>query len=333
MNMRAKKITVLGDGGWGTALSILLAKKGVSVNLWSAFPENADDINKNKENTRFLSGFSLPENIIAMSDIREAVSNAATIVVAIPSHFLRRSIKKIKQVDFSGRLILSVVKGIENDTFKRPSEIIKQELGVPAVAVLSGPTIANEVARGLPAGCVIACEDTAAAKRLQAVFITERFRVYTSGDVAGVELGGALKNIIAIASGISDGLALGSNAKAALFTRGLVEMKRLAIFMGADPETLNGLSGIGDLVTTCISPYSRNRRVGQDIARGKRLPDILNNMEMVAEGVETSRSVYSISRKNGIDMPINEQVYEVLFKGKDPRATIMELMLRESKPE
>lgn len=333
MNKNKYKIAVLGDGGWGTTLSILLAKKGFDISLWSAFSENADNINKKKENVKFLPGFTLPENITATSDMQQAVSNIDVVVVAIPSHFLREAIISLKEIDLKGKLLVSVVKGIENNTFKKPSEIIKHELGVSDIAVLSGPTIANEIAGGLPASCVVACENQAIVKKAQAIFMTDRFRVYTSKDVVGVELGGALKNIIAIASGISDGLGLGSNAKAALFTRGLVEMKRLGVSMGADSETFNGLSGMGDLVTTCISPYSRNRRVGEDIARGSRLSDILHKMEMVAEGVETARSVYMFSKKIGIEMPITEQVYKVLFEDKNPHTAVADLMLRDSKPE
>ena len=333
MDKYAQKIAVLGDGGWGTTLSILLAKKGFDVTLWSAFSENAENIKNKKENERFLPGFILPDSIVVTDNMQSAVSDATMLILAIPSQFLRNTIAGLKDFDLKQKLIVSVVKGIENDTFKRPSEIINHKLGVSGTVVLSGPTIANEIAGGLPASCVVACKDQAIAKKAQAVFMTDRFRVYTSTDVVGVELGGALKNIIAIASGISDGLGLGSNAKAALFTRGIVEMKRLGVSMGADQETFNGLSGIGDLVTTCISPYSRNRRVGEYIARGRKLSDILDKMDTVAEGVETARSVYKLSDKLGIQMPLTEQVYKVLFEDKNPHTAVADLMLRESKPE
>jgi glycerol-3-phosphate dehydrogenase (NAD(P)+) len=327
------KIAVLGDGGWGTTLSILLAKKGFSVILWSAFAKNAESIKANNENVKFLPGFKLPGTIDVTTDMKQAGSCADVIVVAIPSKFLRKAIIMLKGLDLKLKLLVSVIKGIENDTLKMPSEIIKDELGVSGMAVLSGPTIAVEIAKGLPASCVVACDDQSTAIKVQSLFMTDRFRVYTSKDIIGVELGGALKNIIAIASGISDGLGLGSNAKAALFTRGIVEMKRLGVYMGADPETFNGLSGMGDLVTTCISPYSRNRRIGDDIARGGKLSEILDKMEMVAEGVETARSVYILSNKIGIEMPIAEQVYRVLFEDKNPHTAVADLMLRNSKPE
>jgi glycerol-3-phosphate dehydrogenase (NAD(P)+) len=327
------KITVLGDGSWGTTLSILLAKKYADITLWSAFTENARAMKSTRENRKFLQGHNLPDIINITDDIVNAVSASELIVVAVPSQFLRATIKRIKGIDISAKLVISVVKGIENDTFKRPSEIIKDELDISDIAVLSGPTIAKEIASGLPASCVVACKSQETASDMQAIFTTDRFRVYTSKDAIGVELGGALKNIIALASGISDGLGLGSNAKAALFTRGLVEMKRLGVYLGADSETFNGLSGMGDLVTTCISAYSRNRRVGEEIARGRTLSDVLDKMEMVAEGVETARSVYNLSKKISIEMPITEQVYKVLFEGKNPHTAVADLMTRNKKVE
>jgi glycerol-3-phosphate dehydrogenase (NAD(P)+) len=333
MHNNEQRIAVLGDGGWGTTLSMLLAKKGFRVTLWSAFPNNAEKIKAEQENLKFLPGFKLPRNISITVNIQAAILESDVVVLAIPSQFLRKTVFNLKGLDIKSKLLVSVVKGIENDTFKRPSEIIKDELDVSGLVVLSGPTIAVEIAGGLPASCVAACGDHAIARRVQSLFTTDRFRVYTSKDLVGVEMGGALKNIIAIASGISDGLGLGSNAKAALFTRGLVEMKRLGVYMGADPETFNGLSGMGDLVTTCISSYSRNRRIGDGIAKGRALSDILDNMEMIAEGVETARSVYSLSNKVGIEMPITEQVYRVLFEDKNPHTAVADLMLRDSKPE
>jgi glycerol-3-phosphate dehydrogenase (NAD(P)+) len=333
MYNKGQRITVLGDGGWGTTLSILLAKKGFSVMLWSAFSKNAEAIKAKNENVKFLPGFKLPDSIGITTDMKQAVSGSDVLVVAIPSQFLRSAIKTLAGLDFKSKLLVSVVKGIEKDTFKRPSEIIADELGVCGISVLSGPTIASEIAGGLPASCVVACDDQSAAIEIQSIFMTDRLRVYASKDIIGVELAGALKNIIAIASGISDGLGLGSNAKAALFTRGLVEMKRLGVFLGADSDTFNGLSGMGDLVTTCISPYSRNRGIGEDIARGSTLSEILDKMEMVAEGIETARSVYMLSNKISIEMPITEQVYKVLFEGKNPHTAVADLMMRDSKAE
>ena len=333
MNKNMQKIAVLGDGGWGTTLSILLANKGFSVRLWSAFSENAETIKNKNENIKFLPGFTLPKSITVTTDMRQAISDTGVAIIAIPSQFLRKAIVKLKGIDLKEKVLVSVVKGIENNTFKRPSEIIRQELGALSIAVLSGPTIANEIAGGLPASCVIASKKREVAKQAQELFMSDRFRVYTSTDMTGVELGGALKNIIAIAAGISDGLNLGTNAKAALFTRGLVEMKRLGAALGSNQETFNGLSGMGDLVTTCISPYSRNRRIGEDIARGKKLSEILDKMEVVAEGIETTRSVYNLSKEIGIEMPITEQVYKVLFEGKNPHMVVVDLMNRERKTE
>ena len=261
------------------------------------------------------------------------MDDSDAIVIAIPSQFLRNIISKFKGMRVDAKILISVVKGIENETFKRPSELIKDEIGDLDIAVLSGPTIACEIASGLPASCVIASSRKEAAKQAQELFMSDRFRVYTSTDMIGVELGGALKNIIAIAAGISDGLKLGTNAKAALFTRGLVEMKRLGVALGAKQETFNGLSGIGDLVTTCISLYSRNRRVGEEITRGKKLLEIVEKMDMVAEGIETTRSVYGLSKKMGIDMPITEQVYQVLFLEKNSHTAVSDLMLRDRKRE
>lgn len=330
-----KKVCVLGDGGWGTTLSLLLFKKGFSVILWSAFPEYAQFLASHRENKKFLPGFKIPKEIEIASDKKEALADSQVVIVAIPSKFLRDSIKGIKESNLSKNIgfAISAVKGIENKTFKRPSEIIEDEMGLSNIVVLSGPTIAHEVAQGLPTSCVVASKTGELALQAQELLISETFRIYTSSDVVGVELGGALKNIIAIACGICDGLKLGTNAKSALFTRGLVEMKRLGAALGAKEETFNGLSGMGDLLTTCISPYSRNRYVGEEIAKGKKLQDILKAMEMVAEGVETARSVYELSKQMGIDLPITHQVYQVLFEGKNPLAAVSDLMTRQKKAE
>ena len=328
-----KKITILGDGGWGTTLSLLLAKKGIKVNLWGVFPDYIDSMKDSRENSKFLPGLKLPNAISLISDIEEAVKDTDLIVLAIPSKYLRNTLIRIKgQVKIKEPLV-SVVKGIENETFKRPSEIIHKELNIDDIAVLSGPTIAYEIASGLPASAVVASTDKALADKVQEIFMTDRFRIYGCDDVVGVEIGGALKNIIAIAAGISDGLKLGANAKASLFTRGLVEMKRLGCVLGGKEETFNGLSGMGDLVTTCISSRSRNRYVGEEIAKGKKLIEVLDDMDMVAEGVETARSVYGLSKKLGVDMPITDQVYQVLFEDKNPHTAVNDLMTRTKKSE
>jgi glycerol-3-phosphate dehydrogenase (NAD(P)+) len=333
MNTKYRKIAVLGDGGWGTTLSVLLAKKGLSVNLWSVFSDNADIMKSRRENIKFLPGINLPDNISITDDIKFAIADSIAVVIAIPSKYLRKTISRLRGSEFQSKILISVVKGIEGQSFKRPSEIIKDELGNINIAALSGPTIAREIADDLPASCVVSSSKRDIAIAVQDMFTTERFRVYTSEDTVGVELGGALKNIIAIASGISDGLGFGANTKAALFTRGLAEMKRLGVYMGADPETFNGLSGMGDLVATCTSCYSRNRGIGEEIVKGKKLPEILKKMEMVAEGVETAKSVNDLSNEIGIEMPITEQVYKILFEEKNPHTAVADLMLRNSKPE
>ncbi|NQT95910.1 MAG: NAD(P)-dependent glycerol-3-phosphate dehydrogenase, partial [Candidatus Omnitrophica bacterium] len=259
--MQNRKISILGDGGWGTTLSLLLSKKGFSVALWSAFADYVKLLRKTRENKKFLPGFTIPDSILITNNAEAAIEGSEAVILAAPSKYLRSVAQKIKGIDLSKQIVISVVKGIEADTFKRPSEIITDELGFLNIAVLSGPTIANEVAEGLPASSVAASSNEQTAGQVQEIFMTERFRVYTSPDTIGVELGGALKNIIAIAAGISDGLGFGTNAKAALFTRGLVEISRIGVALGAKQETFSGLSGMGDLVTTCVSLYSRNRYV------------------------------------------------------------------------
>jgi glycerol-3-phosphate dehydrogenase (NAD(P)+) len=333
MQHNNKKISILGDGGWGTTLSILLCRKGFSVSLWSISPDYAESLKQNRENKKFLPGFKIPRNIVITSDINTAIKDAQIIIVAIPSQFLRSVLRKLKGLRLKASFLASVTKGIENKTFKRPSQIIQEELKIRKIAVLSGPTIAWEIAAGLPASAVCASKDKKIAKEAQDIFSTDRFRIYTCADIAGIELGGALKNIIAIAAGISDGLGLGTNAKAALFTRGLVEIKRIGVALGAEEETFNGLSGMGDLVTTCISQNSRNRHVGEEIAKGKKLNDIIKETEMVAEGIETARSVYELSKKLNIDTPITNEVYKVLFEAKSPSEAVTDLMTRTKKPE
>ncbi len=327
------KIAVLGDGGWGTTLSILLSKKGYKVSLWSAFPVYAQTLKTTRENVKFLPQFKIPEAVYITNNIKEATDAAGIVVVAIPSQFVRKVLSGLKDVDLSQRIILSVVKGIEKKTLKRVSEIIKEKLSINKLCVLSGPTIALEVAKEIPASAVVASEDINLAKEIQDVFMMGRFRIYASTDVIGVELGGSLKNIIAIAAGISDGLGFGTNAKAALFTRGLVEMKRLGIAMDAKEETFNGLSGIGDLMTTCASPYSRNRYVGEEIAKGRKLTEIVQKMEQIAEGIYTTESTCELAKKYNVEMPITEQVYKVLFENKNPLEAVTDLMTRAKKIE
>lgn len=330
---KRSKVSVIGDGGWGTTLAILLHHQGYRVSLWGPFADYLKILDKTRHNPKFLPGVKIPRGIRFCADIREAVSEANFIVLAVPSHFLRGVLTKLKGQDFSDSVVLSAVKGIENETLLRMSELIEDVLGQLNIAVLSGPTISYEVARGIPATCVVASGDAQVAGDIQNVLMNQRFRVYTTSDVVGVELGGALKNVIAIACGISDGLGFGANTKAAILTRGLVEIARLGVAMGARPETFSGLSGLGDLVTTCISRHGRNRWVGEQIGRGKKIKEILSGMEMVAEGVKTAKSSVMLAKKYGVDMPIATQVYQVLYKDKDSHLAVSELMLREKKPE
>jgi glycerol-3-phosphate dehydrogenase (NAD(P)+) len=330
---KGKKVCVIGDGGWGTTLAILLQNKGYKVSVWGAFADYVRFLDKKRQNPKFLPGIRIPREILFSADIDGVIKGASLVVLAVPTHFLRGVLAKIKTRDLSGALILSAAKGIENDSLMRMSEVIEDVLGPVNLAAVSGPTISYEVARGIPTTCVVASRDTELAGQAQDVLMSEHFRVYTSSDVVGVELGGALKNVIAIACGISDGLGFGANTKAAILTRGLVEIARLGEALGARIETFSGLSGLGDLVTTCISSHGRNRRVGEQIGKGKKLKAILARMEMVAEGIKTAKSCFMLARKHKIEMPITTQVYAVLYEDKGPRLAVQELMLRAKKPE
>jgi len=326
-------IAVLGDGGWGTTLAILLHRKGFPVTLWGAFPEYVSYMDKKRRNERFLPHVLIPKEIEITHDLKGAINGKQLIIFAIPSLYLRKVLKKIKWFYFYDTIFLSVIKGIEVGSLKRVSQVIHEELGDIKLAVLSGPTIAHEVVRGIPTVAVIASCDKNLRKYLQTVFMNERFRIYTNDDVIGVELGGSLKNIIAIACGISDGLGFGTNTKAALLSRGLAEISRLGYAMGARSSTFSGISGLGDLVTTCISPYSRNRYVGIQIGKGKSLRQIQAHMQMVAEGVPTTKSAYALSLEYKVDMPITREVYNVLYKNKSPLSALGDLMEREKKEE
>lgn len=330
---KGAKVAVIGDGGWGTTLAILLHNKGYRVSLWGPFAGYIRLLDKKRRNPKFLPGVKIPGGISFSADIRPVIQKASLIVLAVPSHFLREVLTKMKGEDISDSLILSAAKGIENDTLMRPSEVIKDVLGSLRIAVLSGPTISYEVARDIPTTCVASSENAQLAEEAQDAFMGERFRVYTSADIVGVELGGALKNVIAIACGISDGLGFGANTKSAILTRGLVEIGRLGVAMGAKPETFAGLSGLGDLVTTCVSSHGRNRGFGEQIGRGRKVKDILAGMEMVAEGVRTTKSAFMLAEKHKVEMPITAQIYAVLYEDKDPKAAVNELMLRQKKAE
>lgn len=331
-------ITILGDGAMATVCSILLTTSGADVSMWGAFEESIERLIQNRENERLLKGVKIPRQVRLTANDTEAFKDCHLVVSAIPTQYMRSVWKRLRAHVPKDVAIVSVAKGIENDTLLRPTQIIADVLSPGTVcpwklATLSGPNIAGELARYLPATAVVASEDDAFATHVQQLFTTQWFRVYTNRDVVGVELAGATKNIIAIAAGILDGLSAGNNAKAALVTRGLVEITRLGVAMGADTATFHGLAGLGDLITTCVSPEGRNRTVGEQLGKGRKLEDILGAMDSVAEGVATTRSVRELARRFKVEMPITEAVYAVLFEGKDVLHALSDLMSREPKPE
>jgi glycerol-3-phosphate dehydrogenase (NAD(P)+) len=328
------QITVLGGGAMGTACATLLAEHpGQSVTLWAREPDVVASVTSERINRRYLPGVPLPPNIVATDDMAEATSDRDFFVVAVPSKFLRSALESFAPFLSSPRPMVSVVKGVEASTLMRPSQIIVDVLGPRDVVVLSGPSHAEEIARRQPASVVAASENLELAKMVQTMFGTDRFRIYTNADVIGVELCGALKNVIAIAAGICDGLGYGDNAKSALITRGLVEMARFGAAFGADPTTFSGLAGVGDLITTCISPFGRNRDVGERLGRGESLHAILGSMEAVAEGVTTTKGIVELAHQRQIEMPIAREVYAVLFEGKSPQAATEDLMSRPVREE
>ncbi len=326
-------ISIIGDGGWGTTLAIYLAKKEYRVKLWGAFPEYAAQVQDTRINRKFLPGVEIPASVKITSDLNLAVNESEILVLAVPSQFLRSVLKKMKSFNLKNKIILSVVKGIETKTLLRVSQVINDVLGNVNLAVLSGPTIAGEVVKGIPTTAVIAGKNSKTTKILQEIFNSETFRIYTNTDLIGVEIGGSLKNVIAISCGVCDGLGYGTNTKAAIVTRGLAEMSRLGTSLGAKPKTFAGLTGLGDLITTCFSPQSRNRTVGEQLGKGIAIKTILGNMNMVAEGVETAKAAYALSRKHKIPMPITSEVYNILFKGKSAEAAVTDLMTRKTKAE
>jgi len=328
------KITIFGDGGWGTALSILLKNKGFDVSMWGAFRENIDAMGQSRENKKFLPGIKIPKGIKLTNDAYKACEDADLVVLAMPSRFFREVlIKNREALKGSGSIFVSVAKGLEQGTLNRMSEVAFEILGSVDLAVLSGPSIAPEVARGVPTTVVAASEDEVLACKVRDVFRTDRFRVYTNKDVKGVEFGGSLKNIIAIAAGISDGLGFGANTKSAILTRGLLEMTRVGVTMGASQETFKGLSGLGDLITTCVSQEGRNRDFGERIGKGENPVDILRKSVMEIEGAWTSKAALELGKKCKLDLPITREVYSVLFEKKLPFLAVNELMMREPKSE
>ncbi|MBN1493257.1 MAG: NAD(P)-dependent glycerol-3-phosphate dehydrogenase [Candidatus Omnitrophica bacterium] len=328
-----EKICIIGDGGWGTALALILLKNGHAVTLWSHDPVYAREMARKRENQKFLSGIKLPKKLRISSDIKSAVNESSIIVFAVPTPYLRSVLQRMKKISLTRKICVNVAKGIETTSFMTPDQILRSFIKKAPIAVLSGPSHAEEVARGIPTCVVVASSNDSISRHLQNVFMAPLFRVYRSNDVKGVELGGALKNVIAIAAGMADGLKFGANTKAALVSRGLAEIVRLGTVLGAHQETLFGLAGLGDLITTCFSPYGRNRAVGERLARGEKMKHIQSTMEMVAEGVRTARSVYMIARKKKIDMPISNEVYKVIYQNKSSKRALVDLMTRTAKAE
>ena len=331
-----KKIAVLGNGGWGTALAILLYKKGLDVLLWGNSKEYMEFLEEKRENVKYLPGVSLPKGLSLTSDLAVASKERELFVVAIPTPYLRSVMERFRPHYPSKAPLLSVVKGIENETLLMASQVVSDALGDSAsggLALLLGPSHAEEVARDLPTTVVASSRRQALAKEVQHIFTTERFRVYTNPDTVGVEVGAAVKNVIAIAAGICDGMGFGDNTKAALIARGLVEITRLGVKMGARRATFSGLTGLGDLITTCTSKYGRNRSVGEQLGKGRRLKNILEGMEQVAEGIYTTRSVKLLAERYKVEMPISEEIYQILYEDKDPRQAVSDLMMRSPRAE
>ncbi len=333
MTSQLKKIGIIGAGGWGTVLAGVLAENGHNVSLWSFEDNVVSDINNNHKNSAYLPGHTINEKINATTE-SSAINNSEIIVQAVPTQFIRQTISKYK-FDLSDKIVVNVAKGIEENSLHRVSEILSEVAAVNDgnYVVLTGPSHAEEVAERIPTTVVAASEKHDTAKLVQKIFTTAVFRVYTSEDVIGCELGGSLKNVIAIAAGIIDGLGLGDNTKAALITRGLAEITRLGVMLGANPHTFSGLSGLGDLFVTCSSKHSRNRFVGEQIGRGKTLQQVQNDMKMIAEGVSTTQSAFELAQKHGVELPIVSQVHRILFEDIKPAVAIRELMTRQIKRE
>jgi glycerol-3-phosphate dehydrogenase (NAD(P)+) len=330
------ELGIIGAGSWGTALSVVLAQRFDSVRLWAFDPGLAGQMRATRENPLYLPGYQLPENVLPTEELSEAVLGPSIVLVAIPSQYLRRTVRQMMPSLRQDVALVSATKGIEPGSLMRMSQVIAEEAApffAARVSVLSGPTFAREVAGGDPAAIVISSSDGALAQAIQSAFSTPNFRLYTNNDPTGVEIGAALKNVIAVGAGICDGLGLGNNTLAALVTRGLAEISRLAVALGGEPRTLSGLAGLGDLVLTCTGDLSRNRRVGLELARGRKLPEIVSSTRMVAEGIETTFAAVELARRFNVEMPITEQMYEVMKLGKEPREAIRYLMDRTLKSE
>ncbi len=329
------RAAVLGTGSWGTAFAKVLADAGTDVVLWARRPELAAAVRDTHENPDYLPGVRLPTNLTATADAQEAVDGAQFVVLAVPSQSLRDNLAAVAGGLAPGSVLVSLMKGVELGTTKRMSEVVVEVADVPAdrVAVVSGPNLAKEIAMGQPAATVVACSDTGACTRLQEISTTGYFRPYTNADVVGCELGGAVKNVIALAVGMAEGMGFGDNTKASLITRGLAETARLGAALGADPMTFSGLAGLGDLVATCTSPLSRNRTFGEKLGRGQTMAELVAQKQQTAEGVKSCRSILDLAHKHDVDMPITENVVRVVHEGVAPRDMVRALMSRSTKAE
>lgn len=330
------KISVIGTTSWGTTLAILLARNGAEVLLWARTEEEAVALESARENQRLLRSFFFPDSMHVTSSMQETAAGADIVVLVVPSNSLRENARRLFPYLESHSIVLSATKGLEKTSAKRMSQVLEDELPKAChwgISVLSGPNLAKEIVGEMPASTVVASRDHEVALRIQELFMSSTFRVYTNTDMIGVELGGALKNIVALGAGISDGLGYGDNGKAALITRGLFEITRLGVASGANPLTFAGLTGLGDLVATCFSPLSRNRYVGEELATGKNLTEILSSMAHFAEGIDTTLGALNLARSLDVDMPLTQAISAILFEDMDPRQAVTDLMARSPRPE
>jgi len=332
----SKRIAIIGTGSWGTTLAVMLAREGHDAVLWARTPEEAETLRSSRENKRFLPHVTLPDNLGITSSLEESLDSCEMLLLVVPAQRMRENVRRVGPLIEEQTIVLSAAKGLEKATALRMSQVIAEELSSgfeERTCVLSGPNLSREILDGLPTGTVIASRSAEAAEFAQQAIMNPRFRVYAHDDVIGVELGGALKNIIALGAGAADQLGYGENAKAIFMTRGLAEITRLGVAAGANPLTFSGLAGIGDLVCTCASTDSRNHYVGVELAKGRSLEDVEGGMNMVAEGVNTTRAAVKLARRHKVEMPITELIYQVLFEGKDVQQAIKEMMLRGPKRE
>jgi glycerol-3-phosphate dehydrogenase (NAD(P)+) len=326
-------IAFIGGGSFGTALAAMLGRKGLKVNVWDRDAEIVEEINTSRTNKRYLSGIKIPKGVTALFSLEDAIKESRCIVLAVPSHVIRDTCRTIKDMIKDDQIIISIAKGIEVGTKKRLSQVIKDELPANPVVILSGPSHAEEVAMNLPTTVVVTSEDMEYADEVQDLFMTSEFRVYTNEDIVGVEIGGAVKNIIALAAGISDGIGYGDNTKAALMTRGMHEIMRIGTKLGGSTRTFYGLTGMGDLIVTCTSKHSRNRSAGFLIGQGATREEAIEKVGMVVEGIKACKAFYELKEELDVQMPITDQLYKVLFEGKDPKDAVVKLMTRDKKSE